>query len=74
MKSATRERKYAKQIGTQRFLSRNCHQDKDQSRRDDIEIWLYVLLDLYREGLFHGWVGPEMLWCKKWMFSSKRVS
>ncbi|CAJ0577906.1 unnamed protein product, partial [Mesorhabditis spiculigera] len=63
-----RERKYAKQIGTRRYLSRNCLQDKDQSRRDDVEIWLYVFLDLYR-GLT-GRVEPGLAGWKVEMFSS----
>ncbi|VDM46958.1 unnamed protein product [Toxocara canis] len=38
-------RKQVKFIGTIRFASRNCHLGKEQCRRDDLEAWVYMVLE-----------------------------
>eukprot|EP00081_Caenorhabditis_elegans_P017862 NP_498132.2 Uncharacterized protein CELE_T15B12.2 [Caenorhabditis elegans] len=34
-------------FGTRKFSSRACHQEKDQGRKDDMETYLYTILDLF---------------------------
>ncbi|GMT28959.1 hypothetical protein PFISCL1PPCAC_20256, partial [Pristionchus fissidentatus] len=34
-------------LGTVRFASRNCHNEREQCRRDDLESWSYMVLDLF---------------------------
>ncbi|GMR42656.1 hypothetical protein PMAYCL1PPCAC_12851, partial [Pristionchus mayeri] len=34
-------------LGTVRFASRSCHNEKEQSRKDDLESWVYMILDLF---------------------------
>ncbi|KAF8359099.1 hypothetical protein PRIPAC_94094 [Pristionchus pacificus] len=34
-------------LGTVRFASRSCHNEKEQSRKDDLESWCYMVLDLF---------------------------
>lgn len=33
-------------LGTVRFASRSCHNEKEQSRKDDLESWCYMVLDV----------------------------
>ncbi|CAB3402756.1 unnamed protein product [Caenorhabditis bovis] len=34
-------------FGTRKFCSRTCHLEKDQGRKDDIECFIYTVLDLF---------------------------
>ncbi|CAB3407365.1 unnamed protein product [Caenorhabditis bovis] len=40
-------RKFVKWIGTARYASINAMRERDQGRRDDIESWIYMIIDLY---------------------------
>ncbi|CAJ0579959.1 unnamed protein product, partial [Mesorhabditis spiculigera] len=39
-------REKAKFVGTVGFASRGCHQSVEQSRKDDLETWCYMVIDL----------------------------
>ncbi|EYC30434.1 hypothetical protein Y032_0005g2649 [Ancylostoma ceylanicum] len=36
-------------MGTRRYASRACHQMKEQGRKDDVESWCYMMLDIFDE-------------------------
>ncbi|GMS88763.1 hypothetical protein PENTCL1PPCAC_10938, partial [Pristionchus entomophagus] len=34
-------------LGTVRFASRSCHNEREQARKDDLESWCYMIIDLF---------------------------
>ncbi|GMS84618.1 hypothetical protein PENTCL1PPCAC_6793, partial [Pristionchus entomophagus] len=34
-------------LGTVKFASRQCHLEQEQSRKDDLEVWIYMILELF---------------------------
>ncbi|GMT15432.1 hypothetical protein PFISCL1PPCAC_6729, partial [Pristionchus fissidentatus] len=36
-------------LGTVKFASRHCHMEQEQSRMDDLEVWIYMILELYEQ-------------------------
>ena len=42
-------RKKVRFIGSLRYASRRCHENKEQDRKDDLEAWFYLVFDSYDE-------------------------
>ncbi|KAF8375097.1 hypothetical protein PRIPAC_81526 [Pristionchus pacificus] len=40
-------RKSVRFLGTVKYAARACHNEKEQCRRDDIEVWCYMILEYY---------------------------
>ncbi|KAF8361759.1 hypothetical protein PRIPAC_88682 [Pristionchus pacificus] len=36
-------------LGTVKFASRMCHLEQEQSRKDDLEVWIYMVLELFEQ-------------------------
>ncbi|KAI6221694.1 Protein kinase domain-containing protein [Aphelenchoides besseyi] len=42
-----RPRKFLRMLGSLRYISHNMHANKEQARRDDIESWIYLSMELF---------------------------
>ncbi|GMT00122.1 hypothetical protein PENTCL1PPCAC_22296, partial [Pristionchus entomophagus] len=42
-------RKHVKFLGTVKYASRACHYEKEQCRRDDIEVWCYMVMEYFNK-------------------------
>ncbi|GMR47453.1 hypothetical protein PMAYCL1PPCAC_17648, partial [Pristionchus mayeri] len=40
-------RKVVRFLGTVKYAARACHAEKEQCRRDDMEVWCYMMLEVY---------------------------
>ncbi|KAF8367260.1 hypothetical protein PRIPAC_85089 [Pristionchus pacificus] len=64
-------------LGTPRFASRACHKKEEQSPKDDVEVWIYMVYDLF--DIMNGipWKGqtdrPAILKMKDEMMTGKKL-